>query len=131
MPYILENIYVLSIGTGITLLGIGFAYLYGRNTQQFRWQEYLALLLGPHIAVVLQAHFIDIKIIYLYAVSAVVGFLLEFLLGFFYHQTLNKKLWVYDSEAYAIWNGYTSLLTFPMWGLAGVIFWHLGKIVGL
>ena len=131
MPYILENLYVLSVGAIIALTGIGFAYLYGRNTKQFSWREYTALLMGPSLAVLLHSYFIDIKILYLYVVSAVVGFLLEFLLGFLYHQTLNRKLWTYDTEAYAIWNGYTSLLTFPMWGIAGVVFWHLSKIVGL
>ena len=112
------------------VLGFYLAYLYGRNTTQFRWSEYVALMCAPTIVVFIEAYLIDIRILTLYLASAMLGFVLEFFLGFAYHQVLNRKLWVYDSQAYAV-GGYTSWLTLPMWGVAGVIFWTLAKVVGL
>jgi uncharacterized membrane protein len=114
----------------IVIVGVYLAYLYGRNTKEFHWSEYIALLAALTLIVFLKAYLIDIKILYLYLLSAIVGFILEYSLGLAYHKTLNRKLWVYDSHAYSL-SGYTSWLTLPMWGIAGVIFWTVGKIVGL
>jgi hypothetical protein len=117
-------------GVSLALNALGFfgAWLYGRKTQEFRWSEYAALMATPNVLVAFYAFFINAQIIRLYLISAVVGFALEYLLGFAYHKVLNKRLWTYS---YANLGGYTSLLTFPMWGVAGVVFWFLGKMAGL
>jgi hypothetical protein len=125
-----ELVHIFLIGVLVSVVGVYVAYLYGRNTLEFRWSEYSALLAAPTLVVLAQAYLLDIKILYLYVVSAVVGFVLEYSLGYTYHKVLNRKLWIYDSESYAVC-GYTSWLTLPMWGIAGVLFWNLSVFVGL
>lgn len=110
------------------LLGFYLAYLYGRKIKQFRWSEYIAIILWPVIGVIVFAYLIDVKILSLFVISSFAGFLLEYLLGLTYHKTLNKKLWEYNRLSVG---GYTSLLTIPIWGVVGVVFWFLSKIVGL
>jgi len=56
---------------------------------------------------------------------ALVGTFLEWLIGFFYHKIVGQKLWTY--HRYSL-SGYTSLLSIPLWGLAGALFWLLAKI---
>ncbi|MBI4709185.1 MAG: hypothetical protein HY764_03220 [Candidatus Portnoybacteria bacterium] len=112
----------------VSLLGFYLAYLYGRRTKKFRWSEYIAIIITPFIFVLALAYFVDIKILGLFAISAVVGFSLEYLCGLTYHKTLNRRLWRY--ERFSV-GGYTSLLTIPMWGISGVIFWFLGKLIGI
>ncbi len=109
-------------------IGLYLAYLYGRKTKIFRWSEYFAIILFPIIGVLAFAYLIDSKILALFLVSACFGFVLEYILGFVYHKTLNKKLWEYKRLSVG---GYTSLLSIPMWGIGGCLFWFLSKMVGL
>lgn len=112
----------------ISLAGLYLAYLYGRKTKKFRWSEYIAIIIWPFLFVLTLVYYIDAKILILFIVSCFAGSILEYILGFAYHKTLNKKLWVYKHLSL---NGYTSLLSIPIWGMTGVIFWFLGKLVGL
>ena len=112
----------------ISFLGFFLAYLYGRKTKRFLWREYIALLAIPTICTLILAIRYSFRILLIYFVSAVVGFSLEYFLGLAYHKTLNKRLWTYDNHRYSI-DGYTSLLTLPMWGIAGVFFWMLGRFI--
>jgi len=112
----------------VSLVGFYLAYLYGRKTKRFKWTEYGAILAGPVLSIIILAVLIDIKILTLFLVSASVGFLLEYVVGLTYHKTLNKRLWRYERLSI---DGYSSLLSVPIWGIAGVIFWFLGKMVGL
>ena len=105
------------------------AYLYGHKIKRFRWSEYIILLVVPVIGCLGLSYVYGIKIIYLFALSAIVGFTLEYSLGFAYHKTLNKHLWYYNRLS--VGDGYTSLLTFPMWGVAGVVFWLLSQGIGI
>lgn len=52
----------------------------------------------------------------------------ELVVGFVYHKTLNRRLWQYNRLSVG---GYTSVLSIPMWGIAGVVFWALSKLLGL
>jgi uncharacterized membrane protein YjfL (UPF0719 family) len=112
----------------ITLLGFYAAYLYGRKTKQFRWREYIAIIVWPIFAVFGLAYFIDQKVFILFLLSSFVGFALEYVLGFVYHKTLNKRLWTYTRLSI---QEYTSLLPIPLWGIVGVVFWFLGEVIGL
>lgn len=112
----------------VTFVGFFLAYLYGRKTRQFRWSEYVAIIIWPLLFVIILAYYVETKILVLFMVSAFVGFILEYVLGFVYHKTLNRRLWHYDKFSVG---GYTSWLAIPIWGIAGVIFWFLAKIVGL
>jgi len=114
--------------TFFDLLGFYLAYLYGRKTKNFRWREYLAIVAVPLGCVFAAAYLIDLKIINLFLVSCFIGFALEYLLGLAYHKTLNKRLWEYKRLSV---HGYTSLLSIPFWGVGGVSFWFIAKILGL
>ena len=119
------------IGLYLTLwCGIGMfcAYLYGRKTKKFLWREYVALIAAPVVGCLGLTYFYGIDIVYFFAASSIVGFIMEYVIGKAYHKTLNTRLWTYGK--YNV-GGYTSLLTFPMWGVAGVVFWLVSKLVGL
>lgn len=100
-------------------MGFYLAYLYGRKTKRFRWSEYIATLFIPTLFIFIQAHYIGVQILYLFFVSCVAGFLLEYIVGLTYHKTLNQRLWTYKRLSVG---GYTSLLSIPIWGVAGVVF---------
>ncbi len=112
----------------IDLAGFYFAYLYGRKTKEFRWREYIAITIFPIIGVLVLTYLFGAKVFALFIASCIVGFSLEYILGLAYHKTLNKKLWEYKRLSI---NGYTSLLSIPFWGVGGVAFWFLGKLIGL
>lgn len=113
---------------GITSIGFYFAYLYGRKTKKFRWSEYYAIIILPVLCILFFSFYYDSKLLILFFVSSAVGFISEYVIGLVYHKTLNKRLWHYDRLSL---NGYTSLLSIPLWGVAGIIFWFLSKFVGL
>lgn len=113
---------------GFSILGFYSAYLYGRKTRRFRWSEYFALISAPTLGALAFSYFYGIGVFYLFALSCLVGFALEYSIGKAYHKTLNRRLWTYGK--YSV-GGYTSLLTFPMWGVAGVVFWLVSRTVGL
>jgi uncharacterized membrane protein len=117
-----------AIFLSICLIGFYLAYLYGRKTKRFRWSEYMAILIWPVLFVVAFAYFFNVMIFILFLISSFVGFVLEYVVGLTYHKTLNRRLWNYGRLSIG---GYTSLLSIPIWGVAGVIFWFLGKMVGL
>lgn len=112
----------------VTLIGFYLAYLYGRKTKRFRWSEYIAIIILPIISIFAFAYLIDVKIINLFIIGSFFGFVLEYILGLTYHKTLNKRLWTYDRFSI---QGYTSLLSIPIWGIATVIGWFVSKMVGL
>jgi uncharacterized membrane protein len=104
------------------------AYLYGSRSKKFAWGTYLLLILTPVLCSLSLAYFYGIKVIVFFVSSSIIGFILEYLLGLIYYKTLGEKLWAYSR--YNV-GEFTSLLTFPMWGVAGVIFWLLSKEIGL
>jgi len=112
----------------ICFFGFYLAYLYGRNTRMFRWSEYCAIIILPILCVIFLAFYINIQILNLFVISAFLGFCLEFIIGLTYHKTLNKRLWKY--KKFSI-KGYTSLLSLPLWGIAGVLFWLMSKLLNL
>jgi len=112
----------------LSLLGFYLAYLYGHKTKQFRWSKYIAIIIIPLLFVFALAYFVNARVLSLFLVSAAVGFVLEYLLGLTYHKVFNQHLWTYSRLSV---NGYASLLGIPIWGIAGVIFWFLSKMVGL
>ena len=123
------NIPLLSIiFLGLCFLGFYLAYLYGHKIKKFRWSEYFALIILPILCVLYLSIFYDIRILSLFIISSFVGFFLEYIIGFAYHQTLNKRLWKYKRLSV---NGYTSLLSIPLWGIGGVVFWLISEMVGL
>ena len=123
-PQLQELIFLLII----SFIGACIAYFYGRKTNHFKWSEYLLLLCAPIGASIYLMGVHGVQLFYLFAISALIGFCLEYTLGFFYHKVLGERLWTYGKHNVG---GYSSLLTFPMWGVAGIVFWLIAKSVGL
>jgi uncharacterized membrane protein len=63
-----------------------------------------------------------------FLLCSVAGSLAEYIFGFLFHKTLGQKLWVYRKGAV---DGYTSLLAIPFWGMAGIIFLAIAKVLDL
>ncbi|MBI4193394.1 MAG: hypothetical protein HY536_02080 [Candidatus Colwellbacteria bacterium] len=116
------------VSLAVSCVGFYLAYLYGRKTTEFRWSEYFAILIVPIMSVIVLALVKSEKILILFLISACLGSLLEYLVGLLYHKVLNKRLWTYHRLSL---NGYTSVLSFPVWGIAGVVFWGVGALLGL
>lgn len=112
----------------IVVAGFYLSYLYGRKTKEFHWSEYVALMSGPLLAVFFVGYLVGVKVLYLFLLSMGVGFILEYVLGLAYHKILNRRLWTY--KKYNL-GGYTSYLTLPMWGVAGIVFYLIILTVGL
>ncbi len=114
----------------LILVGFGLGYLYVRNRQRPFWHKFIVLMTAPTVSVLLFACYLDPRFLLVYVVSALVGFVAEFCLGFAYHTIMGTKLWKYDANAYPLLE-YTSWLTLPMWGVAGIVFWTVSKLVGM
>jgi hypothetical protein len=119
---------VCLILTVVNLVGFYLAYLYGRDTKKFLFREYSAIIIWPILSVVVLAFIYGGKILELYFLSALAGFCSEYGFGLVYHKTLNRRLWNYTRFGI---QGYTSLLSIPMWGVAGVVFYFIAKSIGL
>jgi len=63
--------------------------------------------------------------LFVFALFAFWGTLLEGLVGFSYHMIVGQRLWTY--HRYGIY-GYTSLLSVPIWGLLGILMWFLARV---
>jgi hypothetical protein len=112
----------------LSFIGFYLAYLYGKKTTEFRWSEYIAIIIIPILFIVFLILYYDFAILKLFIVSASIGFVAEGLIGFVYDKVLNRRLWTYNRLSI---KGYTSYLSIPLWGIAGVIFWFITKLVGL
>lgn len=86
------------------------------------------MLIAPSICTIILAQIYGPKIWQMFLASAIVGTVAEYSVGLMYHKTLNKKLWSYSRMSI---HGYTSILSIPFWAFAGLIFWFLGKILGI
>lgn len=86
--------------------------------------RYIFLLLFPLAATLFLASRVGFKLINVFIAFAIVGPLIEWLIGFSYEMVVGHKLWSY--YRYNI-NSYTSFLAIPLWGLAGVLFWLLAQ----
>ncbi len=108
----------------LIVFGWLFGAWYGRKTRGFNWREYLMLLLLPLAGVFWLTRELGMFVITLYVLSAVGGTFLEWLLGFAYHRAAGVRLWRYNRLSLG---GYTSILSVPFWGLAGIFFLLLAK----
>lgn len=86
------------------------------------------MIIVPFLFVIYLIIFVNIKILYLFIYSAIIGFIAEGFVGFVYDKVLNKRLWTYNRFHI---KGYTSFLSIPLWGIAGVAFWFISKLAGL
>lgn len=124
----LQTLFLASVVAIVTASGLYATYLYGRSTKAFRWSEYVLFVGIPIVGVGIVVYWYGLQIVTLFVASAAIGFCLEYVFGFAYHQILGRRLWTYSR--YSL-NGYTSVLAIPLWGVAGVHFFLLAKIFGL
>ncbi len=119
---------VWAFGPILCLLGFYGAYLYGHKTKRFRWSEYIAIVIWPLAIMVILGLFVNKNFFLLFILSAIFGTAFEYFFGLLYHKTLNRKLWEYKKLSI---KGYTSILSIPVWGVAGVFFWSIGSLLNL
>ncbi len=91
----------------------------------FTFRKYIFLLLFPFIATFTIAYLEGWAPLVVFVVFSFIGTLLEGLVGFSYHKVVGQRLWTYHKYSLT---GYTSLLSIPLWGMAGVLFWLLARI---
>lgn len=125
------NLFLAMVVIGVVLEVIisQFHYIYTKKDfkkYHFSLARYFFLMLFPLIAVLVSTFQVGTTLIRAFLIFALVGTLLEWFVGFSYHMVLGQRLWTY--YRYNI-GTYTSLLSIPLWGLAGVVFWLLAKVV--
>lgn len=90
----------------------------------FTWGKYLFFFSFPLVSLLILWSRAGWSFLQVFIIFALVGTFLEWIIGFSYYQIVGVRLWSYHK--YAI-TKYTSFLSIPLWGLAGVIFWLLAK----
>ena len=123
------KIYVYLVASGVvleTFLSRTYYFFHKSRYKKhhFFFGKYLYLLLFPSIAFLYITNQFGYPPVTVFAVFAVLGTILEGLVGFSYHTIVGQRLWTYHK--YSIF-GYTSLLGAPIWGLLGILTWLLAK----
>ncbi len=93
---------------------------------KFTLSRYLFFILFPTVATLIVWNLMGMQIWIIFLAFALIGTFFEWLIGFSYEKIVGKQLWTY--HRYSI-NGYTSLLSIPLWGFAGIIFYLLAQLV--
>ena len=112
------------------VLEIVFGRLYHHITKNhykehhFSYGKYLFYLTFPLFAVIGGMLFGGQGYIAAFVVTAVAGMLTEYFIGWSYHRIVGERLWTYHRFSL---NSYTSVLSMPLWGVAGVASLVLGK----
>lgn len=122
--------FLLLVIGGLILEGLAKELYYRATKKKFKEQpfsfgRYIYLLLLPAVSLIVLVAHVGMSLLYVFVVFALAGTAFEWLIGFFYHQIIGQRLWTY--HRYTI-SGYTSLLSVPFWGLAGVFFWLLSQV---
>lgn len=121
----LSQFIALGVVTGISFI---IAIIHGRGSVARYWSTYVLMIGIPVAAALSLSLAYGTQVFWLFLCSGAVGFVLEFVLGFSYKRAFGERLWTYNRFQVA---GHTSLITPPIWGLAGIVFWLLGRTVGL
>ena len=102
--------------------------LYKKHFKKYHYKfgRYLFYLLFPLTALLFSFFFQGLKVVSMFVLFSLVGVLAEWLAGFTYHMVMGQRLWTYHK--YSI-GGYTSLFSLPLWGIIGILFSFLGKLI--
>ena len=121
----------LAIFLGMVFFGGAFELVMSKfllkKYHRFSIVKYLYLLLFPLAATIILINLHGVSLLKVFVIFAIVGTLLEWLLGFGYHKIVGQRLWIYHRLTIT---GYTSLLSTPIWGMAGIMFWLLVQSLG-
>lgn len=94
----------------------------------FAFGRYIFLLLFPLVGTIFVITIHGISLLKVFLLFAVIGPILEWLIGYSYFQIMGVRLWTYKKFTY---QGHTSMLTMPLWGMAGVLFYLLAAKLAL
>lgn len=118
------------VGVGLESVAVKSYYLITKThykEHHFSWGKYLFLLSFPLFATGYAIFREGSSLINVFIIFSFVGTLLELLIGLAYHKIVGQRLWTYHKYTLS---EYTSLLSIPLWGLAGVLFWLMVKALG-
>lgn len=121
-------VYLLLLVSVIFAFGLFVAHQTGREEKRFTWHEYLILAGIPFITLIPVWLTYGAKALVLFLASAVIGLVVEHVMGYIFHTSLKRHLWRYYRFT---WGGYTSLLIAPFWGMTGVFFFLLAQAIGV
>jgi hypothetical protein len=116
-----------SVGFEIILSKIYFQELGLKKKHQiihFKLSRYFFLISIPIIIMFLMSYLISASILKYFIFFATIGTILEYCIGYSYQTIVGQRLWTYNK--YSI-QGYTSLLSIPLWGLFGALLYLLAK----
>jgi len=116
MPYLFTIVFLI-----ITVIGAKLAYWYGKNTKQFLWREYWAMLAWPILGTIALSYFFGWGPIKMFFLGMIILPTLEWFTGLTYHRVMGSRLWNY--ERHKLPGGYTNYLTLPIWGAGMVLLW--------
>lgn len=85
--------------------------------RHFTLGGYAFSLIFPLIVLFIIYGHLGSSIFYIFITSALLGTLLEWIAGWWFHGVMGVRLWTY--HRYTI-KRYTSFLSIPLWGMAGV-----------
>lgn len=95
------------------------------KTHHFSVSKFIYFLIFPLLITMYFVQKQTMDVFSIFIGFALFGTLAEWLIGYFYEKIVGERLWTY--HRYAI-NKYTSVLSIPMWGLCGLIFYQFMKI---
>lgn len=119
---------IVIAGVFIEVLFSQFHYLLTKKHMKhyhFSFGRYIFLMLFPLIATILLTVSAGATLIKMFIAFAVIGTFFEWLIGYSYHMVVGQRLWTYHRLGLS---GYTSLLSIPLWGFAGAVFYLLARV---
>lgn len=93
----------------------------------FFFSRFIFLAIAPLMAVFFISTKTTMPLIQIFIVFSIFGTFLEWFIGFSFDRIMGSKLWTYHFMPIGIRSKYTSFLSIPIWGAAGVLFWLLVK----
>jgi uncharacterized membrane protein len=118
-----------SVGFEIILSKIHFHELGLKKKHQvvhFKLSRYFFLISMPILIMLLMSYLVSASILKYFIFFAAIGTILEYCIGYSYQMIVRQRLWTYNR--YSI-QGYTSLLSIPLWGLFGALLYLLAKTI--
>lgn len=126
-----EFLVVFFVLLSLMFIEIGLKKLYflvfNKHTKvnHFSWGKYFYFITVPFLASFYFFSKFTSGFLVLFFSFLILGTFAEWLVGFVYNKVTGQRLWTYHK--YHIGH-YTSLLSMPIWGLAGVLFWFFIRI---
>lgn len=125
------SLYAFLVVSGVLVEGI-FSKLYLHITHthlrknHFLFGRYLFLILFPLTTTFFMMYLQGSSVFKIFLIFGLIGPLFEWLVGFSYYQIMGARLWTYKILTI---DGHSSLLTIPLWGMAGVLFYLISQQV--